>query len=504
VLIQPRRRAPRGGRIDVLGEHGARPAGSPPGDVATGVGEPTGPQARHTAAHSAIVVALAGVLLFGLPFWLMAATPRAMAPEWVGAALISVSIAGRIVWLVAVGERRLLETTVWIFSYTFLGLAPLAQLRTGITPETTPGLIPAFRDDGLLIAGSGCLAFGLGTVAWRMVSVSDCRSPARSGTVRTWTNVLSTGALVSAAYYVSKVGFPALLDSRVSLSKASVAAWPAPTMRIIVQAWVSMSLLVALVALLELRRRSRAGFVPDTMLPSVLAVTLFVVVNPMSSPRYVAGTAILAVATSLGMYATVGRYRAMTIAAVAVFAVVFPYTDYFRDDASRAIAVRGPVMSLTDGDFDSYAQISNTALYVHDLGATHGRQALGVVLFWVPRDTWPEKPLDTGILLADFRGYGFSNLSAPLWAELFINGSWALLLCGMFLMGCVVRRLDQRQTLLLQRDGVPGVVWCILPSYLFLLLRGSLLQSMAYLCVILLCGRVVRIGGPGKAPRPAT
>ncbi|OBA93109.1 hypothetical protein A5662_20345 [Mycobacteriaceae bacterium 1482268.1] len=114
-----------------------------------------------------------------------------------------------------------------------------------------------------------------------------------------------------------------------------------------------------------------------------------------------------------------------------------------------------------------------------------------MALFWMPRRIWPDKPHDTGILLAESRRYGVSNLSAPLWAEMYINGGWPLLITGMLALGVFVRSQDGRIEKTLQRARAPGVLACIMPFYLIILLRGSLLQAMSYLLVAILSAAFV-------------
>ena len=135
-------------------------------------------------------------------------------------------------------------------------------------------------------------------------------------------------------------------------------------------------------------------------------------------------------------------------------------------------------------------------MFVQERGTTSGRQALGVALFWVPRAVWPEKPVDTGILLAEYRGYKFTNLSAPLPAEMYINGGWWLMTAGMAVLGASTRRFDRRIVQSFSYAKAPVVLGSILPFYMIIIMRGSLLQAMAYLAAIL-CAASVRQGGNG-------
>jgi len=113
------------------------------------------------------------------------------------------------------------------------------------------------------------------------------------------------------------------------------------------------------------------------------------------------------------------------------------------------------------------------------------KQFAGVLLFWVPRTLWTTKPVDTGGYIAAGRGYSFTNLSAPLWIEFYLNGSWLLLAVGMFALGFALHRWDTRLNAELTFHRMPGLIGCILPFYLMILLRGSLLQAAVFLaCVV--------------------
>ena len=139
------------------------------------------------------------------------------------------------------------------------------------------------------------------------------------------------------------------------------------------------------------------------------------------------------------------------------------------------------------GDFDAFAQIVNTVELVATEGVTWGYQALGVILFWVPSSFWNSKPLDSGIVIANFKGYDFTNLSAPLWSEFYLNFGWVGVAIGMLLVGYVARRLDESSELSLRLHSEPSILACILPFYSLILLRGSLLQAVAYASVAILC-----------------
>jgi hypothetical protein len=296
--------------------------------------------------------------------------------------------------------------------------------------------------------------------------------------------VLAGISLLLTVYYLIPVR-SALFTNLTAVGAAAEKAWPNSAVLGIVSALAIMPLSVTFVALTLLRRdpahvRARG----EGLLYAVVTVMLLVTVNPINSPRYVFGTVFLAAAASLGLFATFRRFQAVALAAVIGFVVVFPIADAFRNSDTGSVEALTPAESLLNGDYDSFAQIDNTVLYVERRGISDGRQALGVVLFWVPRAIWPDKPEDTGILLADFRKYDFTNLSAPLWAELYINAGWLGVVAGGAALGWWARGRDDRVIAVLHRSRAPDILGCILPFYLIFLMRGSLLQAMANFLVM--------------------
>ena len=67
---------------------------------------------------------------------------------------------------------------------------------------------------------------------------------------------------------------------------------------------------------------------------------------------------------------------------------------------------------------------------------------------------------------------------------MYINGGWPVLVIGMLGLGVVVRSQDNRIEEGIRRARAPSIFALILPFYLTILLRGSLLQAMSHLLVI--------------------
>lgn len=407
-----------------------------------------------------------------------------------GAALIAAIAGARFAWAIASRRRHIVEMVFWLFVYGFLGIAPMTQMRMGIDPGTTPHLLPEFSWLTVLVILAGMLAVIAGSATAGRSTQIPKSLPQLSRRVISTSRLTALSVIVLGitAFYMTRIGVSSLFISRNDLSQLRASQWADPTVSALIAGVATMGVLVCAVAQILLwKERKRAGAKKPLLLLLVTLALLGIVVNPISSPRYVFGVVYLALIAALGIYSTLRRYRIMSLSAAIGLFFVFPVADAFRRTTDVSVTFQNPLNSLISGDFDSFGQISNTVYYVHAAGIEWGRQLFGVALFWVPRSIWTDKPIDTGVLLAQFRGYSFTNLSAPLWSELFINGGWVLLLAGMFTVGYAIRVWDGKLDYLFSIGGVPTILGCVIPFYLLILLRGSLLQAVAPLAVILLC-----------------
>jgi hypothetical protein len=138
---------------------------------------------------------------------------------------------------------------------------------------------------------------------------------------------------------------------------------------------------------------------------------------------------------------------------------------------------------LRNGDYDAFQQAAHAVEWVQATGY-HPAQLLGPPLFWLPRAIWPDKPLDTGVVLGVFKGFDFTNLSAPVPAELYVTGGPFAVALGGLLIGWGWTRMD-RHLLLYGPAGFVGLLVPVLAVYQFIVLRGSLLQATGRLVVIM-------------------
>jgi hypothetical protein len=308
--------------------------------------------------------------------------------------------------------------------------------------------------------------------------------------------VLSVIAIVVDIYFLSHIGWTIFLQSRAEVATGMEDAWGQSNTFPIMRSVAAMAPLVASLALIRVRREAKSARMrgenissivmgSNTVLLIVVGIFLAVVMNPISNARYYSGTAMLAVATAFGLFATRQRFRFTACGFLVGMLLIFPLADAFRFSSEGQLKATNPIDSLLTGDFDSFAQLMNGYLVGARDGIVPLKQFSGVLLFWVPRSLWTAKPEDTAGIIAEGRGYSFTNLSAPLWIEFYLNGSWLLLAVGMFALGFALHRWDTRLNAELTLHRMPGLLGCILPFYLMILLRGSLLQATASLCCIL-------------------
>lgn len=437
-----------------------------------------------------VFIALGGIL----PLVLMGNLPLyGSNSAWAWAYASTLISAVMFAWVVGSAHRRLYQLMTWLFMYSFLGLAPLIQLRVGSDPSTTPNIDHRYDWVALAIVVLAQICLVLGGLFYRRSSTTARRSGFHLRTVDSHRlAIMSVVLTVGSALLVLYVGIGTLFSSRIARDQALARIFPDSAVQALILGAATMGLLVVCVAQIQLRKE-RVGntTLGWSFLSLASAVTLLTIVNPVGSPRYVLMTVLLGLLTALGLFRQIRIYRITAVSALGALLLLFPVLDTFRYSLDAGIRFTGVADALLDGDYDSFGQLNNTVWYVDAFGITFGNQLTGAILFWVPRSLWETKPVDTGILLAESRGYDFSNLSAPLPAELYINFSWVGVIVGMTALGYLIRRWDDANDRRIMELGSPTIVGCILPFYFLLLLRGSLLQATANLAVIVVIALLV-------------
>jgi hypothetical protein len=396
----------------------------------------------------------------------------------------------------------------WMFVYICLGVVPLAQLSTGASTILAVQVDDATLQATTAITLLGCISFDLAyhlRLAAR-AGVAPGATLRSMDTLRIFAGIAVLGGLV----YVAQVGgisvfFASRQEAGQALDQVSPDSGQAA--RAIISAFGSVACLVGLIFYIHAVRMLRSSL---NLLDSALMVALVglnvIVNNPISNSRYWT----LAVLFGLIMPLIGARksfFNLAIIGGVVAAIFLFPLSDITR----RAAGTGGAMLQsdsvwrmISTKDYDQFSMLANTLGFTRDEGFTWGNQFLGALLFWVPRVLWPTKPLDSGVEVGLWMNSANVNLSSPMWAEAWINFGVAGVIVTFAVLGLLSRKLDSgfgAGALSAGSVGYLGV--SIFSGYMFILLRGSLLQSMGRLMILALAiaflsGTVKRKPGDSK------
>lgn len=410
----------------------------------------------------------------------------------------------RLATMILSTRRRLLQGVFWMFVYIAMGVAPFAQVVIGQTP--TPMVGP--RQDlvtAIAMILMGCAAFDLGALLAsrrplrrRTPSPRGTGGPAVAHPARLRLLVLL--AFAASGYYVLKLGGPAVFfSSRQEISETVAASGVASTESNVGSAFLKgFGTVPALLALLFYTRRlvtsHRARRTPSTVLVWVaLAALNLVVNNPISNARYWFLTVLVSLLFT-AFPSSASMYRSVLAMGVVGALVLFPYADRFRydEEGQKTVQSASVFEPLATKDYDQTVMFANTISWVDTRGHTYGRQLAGSALFFVPRAVWSGKPEDTGVRVGQWMGMNMTNLSAPLWTELWVDLGPAGMTGGLALVGYAAARTDRRYALAVTRAGpgsgsVLAIAAPLIAGYTFILLRGPLLQAVGKLAIAALC-----------------
>ncbi|WSC18107.1 hypothetical protein OIE64_34045 [Streptomyces brevispora] len=409
----------------------------------------------------------------------------------------------RLATMILSTRRRLLQGVFWMFVYIAMGVAPFAQAVIGQTP--TPMVGP--RSDlvtAVALVLVGCAAFDLGALLASRRPLRG-RTAARGGGAPATAHPVRLRLLVllafaASGYYVLKLGGPAVFFS----SRQEISASVADSGVMSGESNVGSAFLKgfgtvpALLALLFYTRRlvtsRRARRSPSTVLVwFALLIVNLVVNNPVSNARYWFLTVLVSLLFT-AFPAGAAMYRSVLAMGVIGALVLFPYADRFRYDDSgyRPVQSSSVFEPLATKDYDQTVMFANTISWVGTRGHTYGRQLAGSAFFFVPRSAWSGKPQDTGVRVGQWMGMNMTNLSAPLWTELWVDFGAPGMIGGFAVIGYAAARTDRRHARAVSRDGpgsgsVLAIAAPLIAGYTFILLRGPLLQAAGKLAIAALC-----------------
>lgn len=91
----------------------------------------------------------------------------------------------------------------------------------------------------------------------------------------------------------------------------------------------------------------------------------------------------------------------------------------------------------------NYDSFQSLAFVLQNNIITYGKQLSVVLFFWVPRSIWPDKPLFSGMAVANEYGLWFDQISMNYFAEGYINFGMIGIIIFTFFLGYISARFDK-------------------------------------------------------------
>ncbi|WP_320113085.1 O-antigen polymerase [Draconibacterium orientale] len=365
---------------------------------------------------------------------------------------------------------------LWIYVLIFWGVAPLFQYIFQQFPWNIQiSKIAAFKANSLILLFIFVYSFFYKKFAGNSSPGTKSGLPIIPFRIKPFGIVLvlliQTGILIF--FYLNYGGIYFL---RGEATGADVIGGSQAIHLIISQVFRAFSTIITVVLVINYKfNKSLPAFTVLLVSLIILLLTNF----PLSIARYMAGAFYLAI---FFVYKPAfKRKNIVVLGLIFLLLIVYPAISVLRNLSNiENFAYAGAsVESFLSGDFDNYSTLSMTIQYVKEQGITFGRQLLGVLLFYVPRSIWPQKPVGSGAFVADSQNMVFTNISSPIVAEGYINFG----LFGIFLFALIIAFITARFDTRFYRIGKLNFLKLYYPIFLgliFFILRGDLMSSFAY------------------------
>lgn len=211
----------------------------------------------------------------------------------------------------------------------------------------------------------------------------------------------------------------------------------------------------------------------------ILFILMLVAAPPSGMARY--SVAALYIPVCLCVFPRLRRGYSFVFLLVFGLLVIFPMLNIFRYvQEGSALKFEISFDQFTDMNFDSFSMFMRV---VSEDVVTYGRQLLGVLLFFVPRSMWSDKPIGSGAYVADLENLHFSNLSMPFIGEGYINfGIWGVLLFIIVLSSITAYLDKQYWTVIYNTRSTRHIQYMLILGLILFVMRGDLMSSFAYTC----------------------
>ena len=325
-----------------------------------------------------------------LPVLLLSRATAEYQPAWAVQLLCVVDLGDRRRGLTLTTDRlRPMQMCFWVFSYIWLGLAPAGHAHAGHLPVAAAGDARTWRCGPASSCCSACWR-----TARRPSSLGEragATTPRRSRPARVGRSAPTRALLLGVVSWPIARRAGAAAGWRRPFLRSRQAATPPPPSppaapggaQAALAGWgLSVPAFWALLALL-FARFPRGGWqwrARWLLLPPVIALNLLVN-NPISQPRYWAGTVLIALVLCSRPLASVRAFRALALAAARRRRGGVPARRLLPLQRPEHPQVSVTTQLVTNPDYDAYQQIQGGVVLVRDTGhhPVVGRRPAGVL-----------------------------------------------------------------------------------------------------------------------------
>ena len=381
----------------------------------------------------------------------------------------------------------------WLFYLIFFFLAPLQQYCSGYWPWSLITSDSELLATNFMLFGWGA-SFQIG-VAWCMARASK-RNRGKPGKQKPMflsdvrLAYLVVVSLVCVGYLILSTGFEGLF------SRAAQDSDTATTLGLVNSVVMKAIPLYCFVLIFVRYIATKRGVFGLLVSVSLVLVACF----PTGSARFMVAGVYLGLLLFVLEYLRCPKGYTSLLVVVGIL-VAFPVIDLFRyysfEEALLRLASNplGPLLNgFLSGNFDAYSMIIQVEHYASAFGHTNGNQAIGALLFFVPRAIWPGKPTITGPMVFESFNRPFTNVSTSIPAEAYIDFGMVGILAIGFLLGWACCRLDGKYWEACEDESVTflRLYYPFLLPLFFFTMRGSLMAGFPYvvgfgvICTILM------------------
>lgn len=173
----------------------------------------------------------------------------------------------------------------------------------------------------------------------------------------------------------------------------------------------------------------------------VINIIIYFPLNGTISRYLLFGTYLMIIAS---LFEKCKRKSLILLATFLGFYFIFPAFNFFKTHTILEIeqfSLGGFDANFID--YDAYQMFLTTIRYVKNEGITYGMNILTAILCFIPRKIFIYKSIPSGQMIAETRGYAFTNLSCPLFAEFYLAGKSLFIIIGTAIFSLIIKNIEK-------------------------------------------------------------